>query len=42
MRRVYGASRRATIARWIVLMAACIATVAAIVFGTLFAATIVL
>ena len=42
MRRVYGGSRRATIARWIVLMAAYIATVAAVVFATLFTATIVL
>jgi hypothetical protein len=42
MRRVYGGSRRATIARWLVLMAAYVATVAAVVFGTMFTATIVL
>ena len=42
MRRVYGGSRRATIVRWVVLMAAYVATVAAVVFATLFTATIVL
>jgi hypothetical protein len=42
MRRVYGGSRKATAARWIVLMAAYAATVAAVVVGTVFTATIVL
>ena len=42
MRRVYGGSRWATVARWIVLMAAYLATVAAVVVGTLFTATILL
>jgi hypothetical protein len=42
MHRVYGGSRRATIARWIVLMAAYMATVVAVVFGTVFTATIVI
>jgi hypothetical protein len=42
MRRVYGGSRRATIARWVVLMAVYCATVVAVVVGTVFAATILL
>jgi hypothetical protein len=42
MRRVYGGSKLATVARWIVLMAAYLATVAAVVVGTVFTATIVL
>jgi hypothetical protein len=42
MRRVYGGSRKATAARWIVLMAVYSATVAAVVVGTVFMATIVL
>jgi hypothetical protein len=42
MRRVYGGAKLATVARWIVLMAAYIATVAAVVVGTVFTATIVL
>lgn len=42
MRRVYGGSRKATAARWIVLMAVYCATVAAVIVGTVFVATIVL
>jgi hypothetical protein len=42
MLRVYGASRKATLARWLVLMAAYVATVAAAVVGTVFTATVVL
>lgn len=42
MRRVYGGSRKATAARWIVLMAAYGVTVAAAVVGTVLLATIVL
>jgi hypothetical protein len=42
MRRVYGASRKSTLARWLVLMAAYCATVAAAVVGTVFTATVVL
>ena len=42
MRRVYGGSRKATAVRWIVLMAAYVATVAAVIVGTVFMATIVL
>jgi hypothetical protein len=42
MRRVYGASGKSTMARWIVLMAAYFATMAAAVVGTVFTATVVL
>jgi hypothetical protein len=42
MRRVYGGSTGATIARWLVLMAAYSATVVAVVVGTVFIATIVI
>jgi hypothetical protein len=42
MRRVYGGSRKSTAARWLVLMAAYITTVAAAVVGTVFTATVVL
>jgi hypothetical protein len=42
MLRVYGASRKSTLARWLVLMAAYVATVAAAVVGTVFTATVVL
>jgi hypothetical protein len=42
MRRVYGASRKSTFARWVVLMGAYVATVAAAVVGTVFTATVVL
>jgi Protein of unknown function (DUF3667) len=42
MRRVYGGSRRATAVRWIVLMTAYMATVAAVLVGTMFTATVVI
>lgn len=42
MRRVYGGGKLATVARWIVLMAAYMATVTAVVIGTVFTATVVL
>ncbi len=42
MRRVYGGSKLATAARWIVLMAAYMITVAAVVVGTVFSATVML
>jgi hypothetical protein len=42
MRRVYGGSIKATIARWLVLMAFYTATLVAVVFATLFTTTIVI
>jgi hypothetical protein len=42
MRPVYGGGKLATAARWIVLMSAYIVTVAAVVVGTVFTATVVL
>ncbi|MDB5917299.1 MAG: hypothetical protein JWR40_1533 [Massilia sp.] len=42
MRRVYGGGAKATVARWLVLMAVYTATVAAVLFGTLFTTTIVI
>jgi hypothetical protein len=42
MQRVYGGGTKATIARWLVLMALYTATVAAAVFATLFTTTIVI
>jgi hypothetical protein len=42
MRRAYGGSRRATGARWLVLMALYMATLAAAVVGTVFTAAIVI
>ena len=42
MRRVYGGSRGATVARWLLLLAVYIATVVAGVVGTVFTATIAL
>lgn len=42
MQRVYGGRRRATVLRWLVLMALYTASLAAVVIGTLFTATIVL
>jgi hypothetical protein len=42
MRRVYGGGIKATIVRWLVLMAAYTATVVAVVFATVFTATVVI
>lgn len=42
MRRVYGASGLTTALRWLVLMAAYVTTVAAVLAGTLFTATVVI
>jgi hypothetical protein len=42
MRRVYGGSKLATVARWIALMTAYMITAAAVVVGTLFTATVML
>ncbi|MDL2357134.1 MAG: DUF3667 domain-containing protein, partial [Pseudomonadota bacterium] len=42
MQRVYGGRRRATVLRWLVLMALYTASLAAVVIGTLFTATIML
>jgi hypothetical protein len=42
MRRVYGGSKWATAARWIVLMFVYLLTVAAVIVGTVFTATVVL
>lgn len=42
MRRVYGGSKLATAARWILLMTAYMVTAAAVVVGTLFSATVML